>query len=507
MRVPRWFWLLLLLVLVRPTPTHRRLRAERPEDRRARPPNILLILTDDHRAGVLGIDGDPRRATPNLDRLARQGVRFERAYCNAPICTASRQSLITGRYPHAVGVTQLMTPLPEDAVTLGDWLTEMGYATGACGKMHFNGPAAHGFAERWDEPEWARWLRDHPPEGGDQRRPWRPFGDPARVWLNADNNDMGLPESAMLSTFLADRAIAFLDDHREEPFALVLSLTEPHSPFNYPREMAGTYSASQFTVPESWSSGGADQPLVFRDLNEQDVRGIQAAYFTSLAFADRQIGRVLDALDARRLAANTIVVMVGDNGYLLGEHGRVEKHVLYEPAVRVPLIVRWPGRVEAGRPASGMVELLDLFPTLLDLAGLPAPPGLQGRSFRPLLEAPGAAGRPDVFSEYPENEEAMVRDGRYKLIVGSGRRHRQDGYATARPQPGPYTRLFDLDADPDEVEDLAQDPRLSAVRERLEDTLYDRLVRTRNPSSPAPAGRTRRETIEWCLVPRDRSGP
>src|SRR5271165_2531463 len=149
-------------------------------------PNLLVIIADDHGGGTLGIMGDPRRATPNLDALARQGALFERAYCNAPLCTPSRQSLITGKLPHAIGVTQLSTTLSDEVLTLGEWLRDLDYATLAIGKMHFNGPSTHGFNVRIDTPEWERSLREHRPRGGDHRRPWRPIKDPAREWLNAD---------------------------------------------------------------------------------------------------------------------------------------------------------------------------------------------------------------------------------------------------------------------------------------------------------------------------------
>ena len=502
MRPPRWIWLLLFLGVLRPDTTQRRVRAERDVPAR---PNLLILIGDDHAGGTLGIDGDPRRATPRLDRLARQGVRFDRAFCNAPVCTPSRQSFITGRLPHAVGVTLLTTPLPATALTLADWLSEFGYATGAIGKMHFNDAGMHGFEERVDTPEWRRFLKRHPPEGGDQRRPWRPFVDPAAAWLNAENRDMGLPESAMESTFLSSQAADFFRRHRDEPFTLIVGFHEPHSPFPYPREFAGLHRAEDFPVPPVSESDRREQPLIFRDLTAEQVRGIQAAYYTSLAFLDRQVGRVLDALEAEGLAQDTIVVYWGDNGYMLGQHGRFEKHCFYEPSVRVPLIVRWPGHLPAGRRVRDLVEIVDLVPTLMELSGLPNPPDLHGRSLVPLLTGqPGATGREEVFSEYLENEEAMIRTDRYKLIVGTGRRRRQDGYITANPTPGPYRRLFDLEADPDETTDLADRPELAPVVADLTHRLHRRLATTWDRRETAPPAHSELESIHWFLVPRDR---
>jgi choline-sulfatase len=470
-------------------------------------PNVLIIIGDDHAGGTLGIDGDPRRATPRLDRLAREGVRFDRAYCNSPLCTPSRQSLITGRLPHAVGVTQLSTPLPDDAVTLGDWFGARGYATGAIGKMHFNGPAHHGFTLRVDAPEWRARLERHAPAGGYDERAWRPLKDPAAVWLNAAATSCGLPETAMEGTYFAEQAALFFANHKDRPFALVIGFHQPHSPFDFPLGWEGRYCAEQFSAPPVSAADRAELPRVFASLTPDDIRGIQAAYFTSLAFLDHSIGKVLDALEASGLAADTLVVYLGDNGYMLGHHGRFEKHVLYEPAVRVPLIVRWPKRLPADRKVGAMIELVDLLPTLTELCGLPNPPDIHGQSLVPLLEGhEGAAGRSVVISEYLENEEAMARSERYKLIVGTGNRRRQDGYETAHPLPGPYERFYDLEADPEETTDVSSRRDLAAVADRLRSTLLERLANTRGCREKVPPGLGRREALLWCLVPRDKGG-
>ncbi|WP_435009172.1 sulfatase family protein [Tundrisphaera lichenicola] len=483
-------------------------RPPKPAEGSPRGPNILILIGDDQAGGTLGIDGDPHRATPRLDALARQGVRFDRAYCSSPVCTASRQSFITGLLPHAVGVTRLTTPLPDDALTLGEWLGDLGYDTAAFGKMHFNGPAKHGFAERIDAPDWNRWLRDHMPPGGDRRRKWRPFVDPAAVWLNAAGRSYGLPASAMQSTYLVDRAAEFFvrhkDQSRSNPFLMVLGFSEPHSPFIFPDEWAGRFRPEDFPVPPVSEADRANQPKIFTDLSPREKQGIAAAHYTSLSFLDHQIGRALDALDASGLADDTIVVYFGDNGYLVGQHGRFEKHVLLEPGARVPLILRWPGHLPADRRVADLVELVDVLPTLLELAGQPSPPDLQGRSLKALaMGEPGAKGREFAFSEYLENEEAMVRSDRYKLIAGTGARRRLDGYETANPLPGPYERLYDLEADPDEATDLRDRPELAPVVDRLRRELHDRLVSTRGGQTAVPPGLSEIEAIRWCLVPQD----
>ncbi len=467
-------------------------------------PNLLLIVADDFRGGILGVDGDPRKATPRLDRLASQGVRFTRAYCNSPLCTASRASFITGKLPHNVGVTRLLSAMPLDAVTLGGWLSDLGYNTAAYGKMHFNSGSRHGFGELLDTDDWKRHLKAHPPEEGDRRRKWRPFQDPPEAWLNAEVRPAGLPESAMESRFYSDRAAEFFKANRSRPFGLVVSFYDPHAPFQFPDAWPATFRPDQFPDPRLTEADKAEQPAIFRRLSPEQFRGVAASYYSSVSFVDAQIGRVLDALDAEGLSDETIVVFLGDNGYMLGEHGRLEKHCSYEPSVLVPLLVRWPGHVPAGRVVPDLVELIDVMPTMLDLAGLPLPPGLDGQSLAGLaLGTPGARGREVAYSEYTENEEAMARDDRYKLVVSTGRRRRLDGYATGGPLPGPSTRLYDTRDDPGETRDLAADPGLARVRDALLDAMRSRAVSGPGRRVPPPPGLAGIDALHWSLVPQD----
>jgi arylsulfatase A-like enzyme len=170
----------------------------------------------------------------------------------------------------------------------------------------------------------------------------------------------------------------------------------------------------------------------------------------------------------------------------------------------VPLIIRWPDHLPAGQEVSAMVELVDILPTLLDLTRQPKPPDLHGRSLVPLLlGTSGATGRDVVVSEYTENEEAMARSERFKLIVGTGCRKRQDGYQDGHPLTGPYERLYDLQSDPEETIDLADRPELAATRDMLRHRLFERLTSTRAGLSRPPAGLSELQTIHWCLVPRD----
>src|SRR4026208_2084257 len=205
--------------------------------------NVLFIMGDDHSADVLGCYGNKIVRTPNLDRLASQGTRFDRAFVNCPMCTPTRQSLITGKLPHAAGVTLLQTPLAENQVTIAEHLKTQGFATGAVGKMHFNSDLKHGFDYRFDKADHQKYLEEHPPQplpGGTKVKPvWQPFKDPARMWLNADGLPVGLRDADSEGTYFSTKAIEFLRSTQNNRFCLWVSYNQPHSPFDFPVEYAG----------------------------------------------------------------------------------------------------------------------------------------------------------------------------------------------------------------------------------------------------------------------------
>src|SRR5687768_2885840 len=233
-------------------------RAEEP-----RKPNVLWISADDLAPYMVGCWGNGRVKTPNIDRLAADGMRFDRAYCNSPVCTASRQSFLTGRYPRTIGVTLLSTPLPESETTLAELLREAGYDTAAIGKMHFNSQLKHGFDLRLDNPQYQQTLKQRGPktlpERIDAQPPWKPFKDPARVWLNSAARPLALVDADMAGTYFADESVKFLKASREKPFFLVCSFTEPHSPFHFPVEYRGRHEASKFP---SFEPGPEDEPRI-----------------------------------------------------------------------------------------------------------------------------------------------------------------------------------------------------------------------------------------------------
>ncbi|MGH9657969.1 MAG: sulfatase family protein [Bryobacteraceae bacterium] len=475
----------------------------------ARKPNFLFLIADDHCGYALGADGNRRAETPNLDRLASQGVRFASHYCNSPVCTPSRQSFLTGQMPSAAGVTVLRTPLAEDKPTLAHPLRKAGYRTAVFGKMHFNRPSRpglHGFEELMTDGDvakaYAAAMKPRPaPAGVRVKPPWRPFRDPARIWLNAEKLPYGRHDDDMTGAFLARHAIDFLDRHARDPFALWVSFHEPHSPFDFPLEDSAHFDPAAFEAPRPGPEDDWQIPLIFRDLSTAEKRGIIAAYYTSVRFLDRNIGRVLAKLRALGLERDTLVVYLADHGYSLGQHGRFEKHCCYDPALRVPLLMRWPGRLRPG-VVRDFTESIDVAPTVLDLLGADPLPVMHGRSLRPYLEGrKPRAPRDHIFSQYLENEEACIRTDRYKFIFCSGRRRRTDGYETGNPTPGRYLRLYDLRRDPGEFTDRAgHEPK---IVDRMMRLMLDRFRATHPESAQLPPGLTAEESIEWFLRPRD----
>jgi choline-sulfatase len=470
-----------------------------------RAPNVLVICADDHAAHVTGAYGNQQVRTPHIDRLAAGGIRFEQAYCNSPVCTASRQSFFTGRYPRTIGVTQLKTALPDSEVTLAETLDRAGYATAGIGKMHFNSKLKHGFALRIDTPEYHAWLAGQPKDAATLtgvQSPWRPFKDPARIWLNAAALPIGQADARMEGTYFAQQAAAYLNEARDKPFFLMVSFNEPHSPFRFPLEYRGRHKAAEFTAPALGAGDDAQIPAVFRDLSPADKQGIAAAYYTSVEFMDKNVGLVLDALEQSGQATDTIVIYLSDHGYLLGQHGRFEKHTSYEEAVRTPLVIRYPRRIGAGRVSHAFVELVDLAPTIHSLCDLAISGPLQGRTLMPLLAGKTTKHRDHVVVEYAPNEEAMIRDDYWKLVYERGAVRRTDGYDTERPLVPNRFRLYDLHQDPAEIHNVAADPANAATLVRLRDLLIDHLSTTARDVTAVPQGDPL-ATLEYCVQSRD----
>ena len=426
-------------------------------------PNVLLIMADDLNDDMSAF-GHPLVKTPNLDRLARRGVRFERAYTQFPLCSPSRVSLLTGLRPDTTRVhdlqTNFRTILP-DAVTLPQTFKRNGYVAARVGKIyHYGNPGQIG-TDGLDDP--ASWDAVVNPRGVDKDEetqltnltPTRGLGSALAYFASP------APDEQHTDGKVAAETIALLEKHKGKPFFIGAGFYRPHCPFIAPKKYFDLYPleriaapapprstddvtpAAWFTTPPHWNIGETGQREVIR------------AYYASISFLDANVGRVLDALDRLGLADNTIVVFVSDHGYHLGERGQWMKQTLFERSARSPLIVAGPGVTARGRASKRIVEFLDLYPTLAELAGVPAPSGLQGRSLTPLLRNPDAAWDRPALTQVRRGRGETAFMG-YSIRTERWRYTEWDGGKQG-------TELYDESADPHETRNVAGEAGNKAV--------------------------------------------
>ena len=428
------------------------------------PPNVLFIAVDDMN-NDLGCYGHPQVKSPNIDRLAARGVRFDRAYCQYPLCSPSRSSIMTGLRPDTTRVFDLQyhfrRGLP-DVVTLPQCFMKAGYHSARVGKIyHYGNPGDIGTSGLDDPPSWHEFFN---PAGLDKTAlepeiinytPKRGLG--SSMSLLADEAGRGEEHT---DGKVATRAIALLEERRDRPFFLAVGFYKPHCPYVAPREYFDLYPMESIRLPEVAQDArksvpapamASTQPWPYLGVTPDQAREGKRAYYAAISFVDAQIGRVLDALDRLGLAENTIVVFWSDHGYHLGEHGLWMKMSCFEESARVPLIIAAPGARGAGRAGARTVELVDVYPTLADLAGLTPPEGLQGASLRPLLDDPQLEWKRPAFTQ-------VRRDGFPGHSVRTARWRYTEWDGGARGG-----ELYDHDADPAERANLAADPRHTAV--------------------------------------------
>jgi choline-sulfatase len=330
---------------------------------------------------------------------------------------------------------------------------------------------------------------------------WRPFQDPARIWLNAEKLPFPRAYEQMKSTWAARQASRYLEEHKDDGFALWVSFQEPHSPFDFPIEWRDRFRPADFPVPRVGPEDYGQIPLIFRDLSPEEKQGIIAAYHTSVNYLDRNVGVVLDKLRELNLENDTLVVYMADHGYSLGQHGRFEKHCTYDPALQVPLIFRFPGRVRRG-VVHDFTESVDVPPTIFDLLVADRFQVHHGQSLRPYLAGgKPAAPRASIFSEYLENEEACIRTAQWKYSHCSGKRERTDGYKTENTTPGRTIRLYELRTDPGEFTNVAS--KHPEVVAELANVMLARFRATHPEAGTEPPGLAAADAIEWYLRPRD----
>ena len=428
----------------------------------ARKPNVLVIMADDLN-NDLGTYGHPVVKTPNIDRLAARGVRFDRAYNQFPLCSPSRVSLLTGLRPDATRVHDLQTDfrkLLPDVVTLPQMFKRNGYVSARVGKIyHYGNPGQIGTSGLDDPASWDEFVN---PRGIDKdeeskvtnHTPTRGLGSALAYYASPGGDEEHTDGKVAAET------IALLEKHKDRPFFIGAGFYRPHCPFIAPRKYFDMYPLESITAPAALPDSWMPPPARFTvpphwGIAEQAQRETIRAYFASITFLDANVGRVLDALDRLGLASNTIVVFVSDHGYHLGEYGQWMKQTLFERSARVPLIVAGPGVPATGRASSKVVELLDLYPTLAALAGVTAPKGLHGRSLAPLLKNPDAAWDHPAISQVRRGPAASPYMG-YSIRTDRWRYTEWDGGKRG-------AELYDEIADPQETRNLVMDPQHRSV--------------------------------------------
>lgn len=475
-------------------------------------PNILWICTDQQRYDTIAALGYPGVSTPNLDRLVKEGVAFTHAYCQSPICTPSRAAFLTGQYAATVHVNGNGNAYFPDAPPLVTrLLANTGYTCGLVGKLHL--ASAYRRVEPRVDDGYSYWQYSHAP-----RDDWATGHDYAE-WVKAQGYRLkelaadvrGVPAELHQTTWCAEKTIEFIRSKHTGPWLASVNIYDPHPPFNPPQRYREMFDPAAVPSPLFRPSDLAQQERLAkidfqsraRTPDELDIKHpivpkspvsgyeittteggrdaatLKAAYFAMIKLIDDQVGRILDVLEESGQRENTVVVFMSDHGEMLGDHGLIEKGCrFYEGLVRVPLLWSWPGHFAQGVRSQALVELIDVMPTLLELAGEPVPAHVQGRSLLPILtgQADPGAHRDFVRCEYynaldlPDHSYAtMLRDGRYKLVVYHGHG---------------LGELYDLELDPDEFTNLWDDPEHREVKAALVLKSFDAAMLAMDPGPP-----------------------
>jgi choline-sulfatase len=458
----------------------------------ARPKNVLLLMSDEHRRDALGIEGNRVARTPNLDSLGRSGVRFGSAYCTNPVCTPSRASLMTGLYTHHHQAFSNATPWPFEHKTLAHYFGRAGYMTALIGKMHFVDAQTHGFDYRLDFNDWYQYLGPKTKLYADELSRansgsglpqiddlWRDAGDPWKGARALDSRQgpvavggvSEIPEQDHFDSFVARETIRFLKTHgKRQPFFAICSCLKPHDPFMPARRFASMFRAQDMQLPPTW--GKVDLAKVPQEVRDSirfnaptpelsdPARAKEriALYYANLAQLDDALGQVLAVLRELDLERDTIVLYTSDHGELLGDHGLWQKFQFYESSCGVPLIVRAPGVTAAGARCAMPVSQVQVLPTLAELCGVPLP-ALDGPSLVPQLRNSADVRDLPVYSEY------NLQTPRAKYML-----RRRDFKYTFRVNDMP--ELYDMKRDPEEMTNLALQPEHRDRAEQMKRELF-----------------------------------
>lgn len=436
-------------------------------------PNVLLICVDDLKPAI-GCYGDVLARTPHIDRLATRSVRFNRAYCNQAVCSPSRNALLTSLRPQTLGIYDLPTNVRKsrpDVTTFPQHFKALGYQTHGIGKIFHVGHGNHEDEASWSVPHFKAKSIDY--ALAENRVPTREGAlfdnrSPSSVPKGAAYEMADVPDDVYGDGVIADEAVRRLDMLAKQsgtPFFLAVGFLKPHLPFCAPRKYWDMHDRSAFVLPSlSSPPDGAPSfaPTTWGELRNYQrmpeqgpvdadtTRTLIHGYYAATSYMDAQLGRVLEALERNNLAANTVVVLWGDHGWHLGDHGMWCKHTNYEQAARIPVLIHAPGMKEH-HSSEALLESVDVFPTVVDLAGLPMPPGLDGTSQAGVVRGETTGPRNHVIHVYPRGKGRLgraIRTDRYRMV--EWKRIGADA-ATAEYE------LYDYQTDPHESRNLAEE--------------------------------------------------
>ncbi len=478
--------------------------------------HVLVIVGDDHSYKAVGAYGNDYIRTPNLDQMAENGILFRNAYATSPICNASRQSILTGKYPHATGVNMLFTPFRDEGnVTIAEHLKEKNFSTAIIGKTHFNnwmwaplykdGTPSHGFDVRIERGEYRDYIKSNPytelPRGLKTRENQQGEGI---TWAkNAAMLPVGHRASESVAAFFVNEASKFINSGDQRTFTW-LAFHEPHAPFVYTIDYHDLYHPDSVFLPSGSPEDDRWIPAIFKDLTEKEKRGIITSYYRSVTHMDHQVGRMLDSLEQSGKLDETLVIYIGDQGYLLNDHKRFEKHSFWEESIRAPFIIMGAG-LPKGLVIEDPVSFIDIAPTIMDFLGLEPHDDFQGKSLRSLIET-GEDTSQYVFAEYLIDNKAMVTDGRWKYIFTTGSRDINMNYSTGLGPSGMYHRLYDLQNDPTESKNLAYQQEYSKKINDLQEVMLNYFYQTHPEAGNIPDNFNKLGELVWFLEPRDLGG-
>ena len=403
-----------------------------------RRPNVVFILPDEWRAQSLGCMGNPNVQTPNLDRLASEGILMRNTLANTPVCCPARSVMLTGTYTSQTGMVANDLRLDESKITLGDLFAEGGYRTGYVGKWHLDGgPREPGFVppgrRRHGFQYWAANECNH---------------NYFYNWYFRDEN-VPIVTEQYEPEFWTQLAVEFLYESQDRPFFLMLSIGAPHDPYLAPQKYLDLYDPEKLTMRPNWVDG-------VHGASRKDIAG----YYAAITAIDDQVGLVQRTLRELGLEDNTIVLFSSDHGNMLGSQGKILKRKPWEESIRVPGIMRWPGLIPAGRKTDALISHVDFAPTLLALCGLPVPADMQGGDLSQIVMGKHEKGPDAAFFQIFGPFHAGGVEAGWRGI-------RTEQYMYARWEKGPWL-LYDLEKDPYEMNNLVEDASAMALRDELD---------------------------------------